>query len=197
MQLEHETVLENIKKALEIVDNGNLTQINYNSTPERLRSGSGNLNNIHLQSGNGSPSPRLREKISALFNSTENNITNTKITNYNNNNNNNNNNSINNNIFNSPIQNTRNSHHHPPSSPLSPAVEKSHITFDILNDLENHQYQQQHHIKNKTIEMGNLNLNLQKNSSSKRRVNFTIDENECNNDLSMASQEYLKKYGLI
>lgn len=188
--MEHETVLENIKKALEIVDNGNLTHMNYNNTPERLRSGNGNLNlnvsnNIH---GHSSPSsPRLREKISALFNSNENNNTNTKITNYNNNNNDNNN------IFNSPIQNTRNSHNHPPSSPLSPAVEKSHITFDILNELENHQHQ--HH--NKKIEMGNLNLNLQRLSSSKRRVHFTNDENECNNDLSMASQEYLKKYGLI
>ena len=64
------------------------------------------------------------------------------------------------------------------SSPLSPSVEKSHITFDILNELE-----------------------TQSAPPPKRKfVHFKENseiETDGRNELSMASREYLKKYGLI
>lgn len=57
------------------------------------------------------------------------------------------------------------------SSPLSPATEKSHITFDILNELETFK-------------------------ESPRRVHFAADA-EGDKEMSVASREYLKKYGLL
>ena len=60
------------------------------------------------------------------------------------------------------------------SSPLSPSLEKSHITFDILNELE----EQQNHSSAAT--------------TNKRKVHFDSGE-----EMSVASKEYLRKYGLI
>lgn len=142
---------------------------NVYNTPERQRSVISTVNNenILVKTEISPSSPRLRKKISALLNDNNKNIVNIIAKN-----------NDSNTLFNSPIHR---SYQHPPSSPLSPAVEKSHITFDILNDLEN---------QKNFYESGNL----QRNTFSKRKVHFTNDD--CN-DLSMASQEYLKKYGLI
>ena len=63
-------------------------------------------------------------------------------------------------------------------SPLSrsPAVEKSHITFDILNELENNQNNQ---------------------TPKRKAVHFKEEPADNSEAMSMASREYLKKYGLI
>lgn len=72
------------------------------------------------------------------------------------------------------------------SSPLTPSVEKSHITFDILRDLEN-----------KRPSFNTLN----NSSQSSKHVRFNPHSSSTNTnsdlDLSLASQEYLKKYNLI
>lgn len=129
--MEHQAVLQNIEKALEIVED---TPITFSTlkTPERVRS-----NNF------GSPqSPNLRDKI-------------------------------NNAIQGSPLNLRRlNSSAVITSSPLSPAVEKSHITFDILNELDNQN----------TLP-----------PAKQRKVHFEGGEEE----MSVASWEYLKKYGLL
>ena len=141
LKMEHEAVLQNIEKALEIVDCPNQLK-----TPERTR----NSTNF------GSPqSPRLRDKInnailgtSAFGGSPTSGASNTRRTN-----------------SSSVIM----------SSPLSPAVEKSHITFDILNELD---YQNMPPTK-------------------QRKVHFENLGNGGKGELSVASREYLKKYGLL
>lgn len=65
------------------------------------------------------------------------------------------------------------------SSPLSSTVEKSHITFDILNELEQQQKDDANNIRN---------------NSQKRKVHFFDGGEE---EMSVASREYLRKYGLI
>jgi len=69
------------------------------------------------------------------------------------------------------------------SSPLTPSVEKSHITFDILRDLEN---------------QSTSRLNQQQPLGKSRHVHFSPSgASEPELDLSQASQEYLKKYNLL
>lgn len=134
--MEHQMVLQNIEKALELVDS---------KTPERISASTGTDTGNNLQS-----SPlRLREKINSVL--------------------------LNGSSPSSSSPKPRFSHNPPMingSSPLSPAVEKSHITFDILNELEN-----------RTPPM------------KRKAVHFHFREEE--EMMSMASKEYLKKYGLI
>lgn len=116
--MEHQAVLQNIEKALEIVD--------APKTPERM--------NLSPQS------PRLRDKInSAILGNSRRTNPSAVIT----------------------------------SSPLSPAVEKSHITFDILNELDSQNTPP---------------------PSKQRKVHFEGGEGD---GMSFASREYLKKYGLL
>lgn len=140
LKMEHEGVLRGIEKALELVDSSPLR------TPEKSFKRNLNVNN--------SPSPRLREKINSVLTGNSSVLTGTP-------NNPNNSNS-------SQINQSR-QHQILTSSPLSPAVEKSHITFDILNEL--------HEFK------------------GKRKVHFDCEETE--EEMSVASREYLRKYGLI
>ena len=127
MKSEHQIVLQNIEKALELVES---------KTPDRPI----------IQSYQSSPL-RLREKINSVLVSGSSPTT---------------------------PKTMRPAHPMHGSSPLSPAVEKSHITFDILNELENR-------------------------PMKRKAVHFREEEAriETGNELSMASQEYLKKYGLI
>ena len=130
--MEHQAVLQNIEKALEIVDSPNQIK-----TPERP----GNKSIF------GSPqSPRLRDKINSAI--------------------------LGNPLASPPITNHFRHNNPPTSSPLSPAVEKSHITFDILNELDNQNTP----------------------PAKQRKVHFEGGEEEM---MSVASWEYLKKYGLL
>lgn len=157
MKLEHEMVLKNIEKALELVSN-NLT------TPEKPpseRKFFTQQSQTNFNSNCNSSPVRLREKINSLL--------------------------WNNPSLSSPTTPKTFPHHtnrnsHPPhshissSSPLSPAVEKSHITFDILNELES-------------------SPNFKRKS-----VHFKGEEGVGQDDMelmSLASKDYLKKYGLI
>ena len=130
LKMEHQAVLQNIEKALEIVDCSN--------TPEKPR-------NLPITS---SPqSPRLRDKINSAILGND-----------------------------SPVSRRHNSSAVITSSPLSPAVEKSHITFDILSELDNQNTP----------------------PTKQRKVHF--ENGHVDNDkeeLSLASREYLKKYGLL
>lgn len=169
LKIEHQMVLKNIEKALEIV------QINKATNSPAFK------NNFTGQSeaASSSPSPRLREKISAVLSagSVNDSRTNTNTNSH----------------YSTSSPSTRRSftlapstitlsspmsshinrqNFHPQqhqSSPLSPSMEKSQITFDILNDLE-------------------------RNDGNRKRVHFM---NDADTDLSLASQDYLKKYGLI
>lgn len=133
--MEHQAVLQNIEKALEIVDCPNQSK-----TPERSRTLPSNA------FGSSPQSPRLRDKINSVILGGG-----------------------------SPI-NTRRSNPSAviTSSPLSPAVEKSHITFDILNELDNQNTP----------------------PTKQRKVHFENGTGNVN-EMSMASMEYLKKYGLL
>jgi hypothetical protein len=130
--MEHQAVLQNIEKALEIVDCPN----DQLKTPERAR-------NIAYNFGSSPQSPRLRDKINTAILGT---------------------------ATSSPFTRRNNPSAVMTSSPLSPAVEKSHITFDILNELDNQNTP----------------------PTKQRKVHF-----ESNDEMSVASKEYLKKYGLL
>lgn len=67
----------------------------------------------------------------------------------------------------------------PSSSPLTASVEKSHITFEILRDVEN---------------QSSSRLNRSPAAKPTRHVHFSGSSEL---DLSQASQEYLRKYNLL
>jgi hypothetical protein len=191
-------VLKNIEKALELVQ----TSSNYSPNNTKLRS-------ADLSVHSSSPSPRLRDKISAVLNGIDTDGYNNSYgissspssrRSYTTNNSN----ITNISSFSSPQRQQQKFHHHH-SSPLSPSMEKSHITFDILNELEErndgiNKYSNNDGINkysNSDVIDKHSNENINGNDNHRKRVHFMNNVVSGETDLSLASQEYLKKYGLI
>lgn len=174
LKLEHQLVLESIEKALRLVDKSNPTTTTNMNNNYNNNNNSNNNTNIGTQMYS-SPT-RLFDKITSVINSPSSTPKRRVLL-----------------PSNNTTANTTTN-----SSPLSPALEKSYITFDILNDLENHQSQ-----GTPTDRNGNKLFNHHSTETEHRRsphsrsVHFSNTDTHQSTDLSMASQEYLKKYGLI